>query len=223
MPEHAAGPLSDAARRERRLRRDWAAPGSTHDRIIAVARIVMPATALALIVLLAVAPVTSGREISFVLSKNRVATAPERLRVTNALYRGQDNSGQAFALSAASAVQARSTDPIVQLQTLNARIGLQAGPATLSAPTGAYDTRQQKVELNGPVAFRSHDGYRIDTHDVDLDMKTRALASRAPVSGKIPLGDFSADRLQANLDDRTMVLTGNARLHIDQGHGKARP
>lgn len=222
MSDHAAS-LSAGARAERRRRRDWAAPGSAHDRIIAVARVAMPAAALALGVLLAVVPIAAGREISFVLSKNRVATAPERLRVTSALYRGEDNSGQPFALSAASAVQARSSDPTVRLQTLNARLGLANGPATLTAPTGAYDTARQTVALTGPVRFRTSDGYHIDTHDVDLDMKTRALASRAPVSGAIPLGRFSADRLQADLGDRTLVLTGNARLHIDQGHGKARP
>ncbi|USI74166.1 LPS export ABC transporter periplasmic protein LptC [Sphingomonas morindae] len=223
MPEAAAGPLSAAAREGRARRRRWAVPGSGHDRLIAVARVVLPALALVLVLVLALTPVTTGHEISFVLSKNRVATAPERMRVTRALYRGEDDSGQPFALSAASAVQARSADPVVQLKTLRARIGLAGGPATLTAPTGAYNMDNQKVALNGAVQFRSQDGYHIDTHDVDLDMKTRALSSRTPVTGRMPLGTFSADRMQADLDARSVVLTGNARLHIDQGHGKAQP
>ena len=43
MPESVAGPLSDAARAERRRRRAWANPGSSHDRVIAIARLTLPA------------------------------------------------------------------------------------------------------------------------------------------------------------------------------------
>lgn len=221
MAERLAGPLSDAARADRRRLRVWARPGSSHDRIVAIARVGLPAAGVVLAIALAVAPVTSGREISFVLSKNRVSMAPERLRVTSALYRGQDDKGQAFALSAASAVQAHSADPVVKLKTLKANIGLPAGQATLTAPNGDYNTTDQKVALQGPVAFRSQDGYRIDTHDVDLDMKTQQLDSRTAVTGSLPLGKFSADHMAADLGGRTVVLTGNARLHIDQGSGRS--
>jgi lipopolysaccharide export system protein LptC len=221
MAERLAGPLSDAARADRRRLRVWARPGSSHDRIIAVARIVLPAMGLILALALGLAPVTSDREISFVLSKNHVSRAAERMRVTSALYRGQDDKGQAFALSAASAVQAHSADPTVKLRTLTANIGLPAGKATLTAPDGDYNTTNQKVALNGPVAFRSQDGYRIDTHDVDLDMKSRQLDSRTAVTGSLPLGKFSADHMSADLAAKTVVLTGNARLHIVQGSGKS--
>lgn len=220
-PRHT-GPLSEAARRDRRERRAWATPGSSHDTVIGIARIVLPIGVVALFLLLAIAPITSGREISFVLSKNRVATASERMRVTKALYRGEDDEGQPFALSAASAVQARSTDPQVKLSTLNARLAMQGGPATLTAPAGRYDMTDERVALDGPVAFRSADGYAIDTHDVDLDMKTRLLGSRTPVTGRMPLGRFSADRMKADLNERTVTLEGRARLHIDQRNGKPR-
>lgn len=220
MPDPVAGRMSDAARRERRARRRWARPGSTHDIVVATARIVLPVAGLALFAALALVPVTSSREISFVLSKSRVAVAAERMRVTDAMYRGEDDSGQPFALSAASAVQAHSSDPVVKLTTLNARIGLTGGPATITAPTGDYNTATAKVALTGPVAFRSQDGYAIDTRDVDLDMNTRRLGSRAAVTGTMPIGRFSADRMAADLDGHTVVLSGNARLHIDQGRGR---
>ena len=220
MAERLAGPLSDAARADRRRLRVWARPGSSHDRIIALARVALPATGAILALALGLAPVTSGREISFVLSKDHVSRAAERMRVTSALYRGQDDKGQAFALSAASAVQAHSSDPTVKLKTLTANIGLPSGKATLTAPDGDYNMTDQKVALNGPVAFRSQDGYRIDTHDVDLDMKTRRIDSRTPVTGSLPLGKFSADHMSADLADKAVVLTGHARLHIVQGSGK---
>ena len=223
MPEPGlAGPLSDAARAERRRRRAWANPGSSHDRVIAVARVMLPAAVVLLTAALAIAPITSGRDISFVLSKDRVAVAKERMRVIRALYRGEDSKGQPFSLTAASAVQRTSADPVIKLSTLSAQIALQGGPATLVAPNGTYNPSNEKVGLLGPVHFQSHDGYTLDTHDVDLDMQSRQLASRTPVNGTMPLGKFSADRMQADLDNHIVVLEGHARLHITQRNGTAR-
>ncbi len=222
MPDSLAGPLSDAARAERRRRRAWAMPGSSHDRVIAVARVSLPAAVGLLTLALAAAPLTSGRDISFVLSKDRVAVAKERMRVTQALYRGEDTKGQPFSITARSAVQQTSFDPVVKLDQLAAKIVLPQGPATLVAPKGRYNLTNEQVGLDGAVNFHSADGYTLDTHDVDLDMQTRKLASRAPVTGTMPLGTFSADRMQADLDNRVVVLEGHARLHITQRNGTSR-
>jgi lipopolysaccharide export system protein LptC len=156
-----------------------------------------------------------------VLSKDRVAVAKERMRVSNALYRGEDQKGQPFSLTALSAVQQTSADPVVKLDTLHAQIKMDNGPATLTAPKGTYNMNNEQVGLNGPVAFRSADGYKLDTHDVDLDMQTRKLASRNPVTGTMPLGDFSGDTMQADLDKHIVVLNGHARLHITQRTAKS--
>src|ERR1700761_6730331 len=143
MPDPIAGPLSDVARAERRKRRAWAMPGSSHDRIIAVARLSLPASVTVLVLALGFAPLTSGRDISFVLSKDRVAIAKERLRVSQALYRGEDEKGQPFSLTALSAVQQTSADPVVKLDTLAADIALQGGQTTLTAPKGTHNIHNQ--------------------------------------------------------------------------------
>ena len=216
-----AGPLSSEARVERRRRRDWAMPGSSHDRVIAVARVVLPASVVMLTLALAAAPITSGRDISFVLSKDRVTTAKERMRISQALYRGEDQKGQPFQLNAVSAVQQTSADPIVKLDPLSAKIQLPSGPATIVSPKGRYNLNNQRVALDGPVTFHTADGYHLATHDVDLDMTTKKLASRNPVTGTMPLGTFSSDRMQADLDEKVVVLDGHARLHMTQRNGTA--
>jgi lipopolysaccharide export system protein LptC len=221
MAEGIAGPLSAVARAERSRRRAWAMPGSSHDRLIAIARVVLPASVGVLAVALAAAPLTSGRDISFVLNKNHVAVAPERMRVTEATYRGEDQKGQPFALTAQSAVQKTSADPVVKLDRLSAKLKLDSGNATLVAPRGSYNLNDQKVGLDGPVNFRTADGYTLDTHDVQLDMETRQLAGDNPVKGNMPLGQFRADRMKADLDNRVVVLDGNAHLHITQRSGRA--
>ncbi len=212
--------LADKARTERQL---WAATGSSHDRVIAVLRLVLPAAIVILLVLLALAPLTVGRDISFVLSKDRVDVARERMQVTAATYRGQDSKGQPFTLNAASAVQASSRDPVVRLKTLSAQIQLKDGPARVEAGQGRYDMDKEKVAIVGPVKFQSADGYRLETRDVDVDLKSRTAVSNGPVTGRMNRGTFSADHLSADLNQRVIVLQGRARLHIVQGTARAAP
>ena len=138
------------------------------------------------------------------------------MRVTTALYRGQDGKGQPFALRAASAVQKSSRDPIVRLSDLTAKITLEDGPATIDARSGRYDMDTQNVMIDGPVTFRSTGGYRIQTRDVTLDMKTKGVTSGGPVDGVMPLGTFSGARMVADLNTHVVTLDGAARLHIVQ-------
>ncbi|MFZ5707226.1 MAG: LPS export ABC transporter periplasmic protein LptC [Pseudomonadota bacterium] len=212
--------LADRARSQRQL---WAASGSRHDRLIGILRLVLPVAIAILAILLAIAPLTVGRDISFVLSKDRVAVARERMRVTTATYRGQDAKGQAFQLTAGSAVQTTSRDPVVRMQKLAAQIQLPEGPARIVANNGRYDMDSEKVAIDGPVHFTSADGYNIQTRDVGIDLQTRKVASEGPVDGRMNVGTFSGDRFTADLNARVVVLEGRARLHIDQRSATAAP
>ena len=171
---------------------------------------------------LVMAPITRGGDVSFVLDKNKVEVAHERLKIQQARYRGQDARGQAFSLTAGSAVQRSSAEPIVQLQQLAADIALADGPASLRANRGRYDMDAEQVKIDGPIAFRSAGGYRLDTRDATVDLRTRKLASGGAVDGRVPVGRFSADRLRADLEQRVVTLEGNARLRIVPRRAKRR-
>ena len=198
-------------------RQSWAAPHGSHDRIVKWARIVLPSTIGVLAVALVLAPLAMRGDISFVLAKDKVAMAKERMRVSVATYRGEDAKGQPFELRAGSAVQTSSRDPIVRLRDLSAAIQLQDGPATLKANSGRYDMDREVVRVDGPIVFSSADGYRLTTRDVAVGLKSRQMASGGRVEGRMPLGTFSADRLRADLNTRVVTLDGRARLHIVQG------
>ncbi|MEN3745608.1 LPS export ABC transporter periplasmic protein LptC [Sphingomonas sp. HF-S3] len=206
--------MSEVAARLQSQRRAWAHPGSSHDRLVRLLLIVLPIGIAVLGVGLVVAPLMTGAEVSFVLDKNKVDVASERLRVQSAEYRGEDAKGQAFKLNAGSAVQKSSTDAEVQLSDLNAQLGLPEGPATVRADKGRYNLQNDQVAIDGPIAFRTADGYTLDTHDATLDLKTRQLRSGGAVTGRTPTGTFSGDKLTADLEQRTVRVDGNARLRI---------
>jgi lipopolysaccharide export system protein LptC len=215
--------MSIAAEQERTRRQAWAVPGSRHDRLLETLRWALPATVGMIIALLAVLPLTRGRDISFVLDKHRVAIAHERLKVTRALYRGRDDKGQPFSLMAASAVQVSSRDPVVHLQRLLARIAQANGPTQIIANQGRYNMTTQRVAIDGPVVLTAAGGYRVTTRDVLVDMTSKKAVSQTPVDGTMPLGTFAGNRMTADLVSHTVVLEGGARLHIARGHAKPAP
>ncbi len=209
--------MSELAERDRLQKRGWAAPGGSHDRVIRILKLALPALIGVVLAFLAFSPLEEKQDVSFLLDKNKVGTAEERLKVTAAQYRGQDNDGRPFVLSARSALQATSANQVVEISDMSAQILLDNGPARLQAGRARYNMENDNVDVVGPILFSAANGYRMRTHDVNVNLRARTLVSRGAVQGRMPLGHFSAGRLEANLPDRTIVLSGRARLHIAQG------
>lgn len=212
--------MSEQAVIARSARRRMAAPGSGHDKVIGLLRVALPMGVGVLAAFLVMAPLTSAGDVSFVLDKNKVEVARERLRLQAARYSGQDARGRPFVIDAGSAVQRSSAEPVVEMNELAARLRLPEGPATLSADKGVYDMDAEQVRVDGPVRFRSADGYRLDTTDAVADLRTRRLQGTGPVTGRTSQGAFSANTMRADLEGRVVRLEGNARLRIDNPRAK---
>ncbi len=206
--------MADQQPRSRTDRQRWAAPGSKHDRVVATSRFVLPVLIGVLAAFLVTAPLTMGGDVSFLLDKNKVEVAKERLRLQSARYRGADAQGRAFSLRAGSAVQQSSAEPVVKLTTLAADMALAEGPATLRANSGRYDLGSEKVMVDGPIRFTAANGYDLKTSNATLDLKTRKLQSGGAVTGQVPQGKFSAAKMSADLDSHIVTLDGNVRLRI---------
>ena len=209
--------MSELADRERLAKRGWAAPGRSHDKVIQVMKVGLPAAIGVLLAFLAFAPLEEKQEFSFLLDKNKVEHAEERMRVESAQYRGQDSRGRPFVLNARSALQQSSAVPVVDVRDMSAEIELDNGPARLVARQARYDMATDKVGVIGPIVFTAADGYRLATRDVIVDLRQRTVVSRGQVDGQMPLGRFTAGRLEVDLPQRRVVLSNRARIHIVQG------
>lgn len=201
----------------RTRRRGFAAPGGFHDRLVHFLARALPALVGGLLAVMIIAPISPRGEISFLLDRRKVAVLNERMQVSSAMYRGQDDDGRNFSITAGSAVQHSKTRPLIQLDQLTARIMLDDGPALLTAGKGDYDFGKEIVDIVGPINFQTSDGYRMTATNVDIDLGRKLLKSRGPVEGRIPAGTFSADRIRADLSERTVMLDGNARLRMVPG------
>ena len=205
------------AKELRSARQHFAAPGGSHDRLVSFLGKALPMGVGVVAALMVITPLSPRGEVSFLLDRNKVAVIDERLSVDNAMYRGQDNQGRPFSLTADEAVQRSSREGVVRMNDLVARILLNDGPARLSAEAGAYDIDQEVMRVTGPVRLTAADGYDMVVRDVSVSLENKRITGAGGVSGAIPAGTFSADRLDADLSERTLTLRGNAHLRMVPG------
>ena len=206
-----------AADRMRTKRQAFAAPGSKLDTVVRLLAVGLPALVGVVAAMMLITPLGPRGEVSFLLDRNKVALAEDRLRVDNAMYRGEDTQGRPFSLVAGSAVQRTSSVPLVEMQELTARILLTDGPAVLTAPTGTYDIDDEQVAIPGSVEFTAADGYAFYARNVTIDLPERVVRGDGNVSGELPAGRFSANSMRADLETRVFTLSGNARMTMVPG------
>lgn len=210
----AAGPARLSARQRAAL------PGSRHERVMAQLKWLLPASGGALAITILLWPLLAAQEFSFLLAKDQVAVAPERLKVTRAEYRGKTAAGEVFSIVAGTALQRSSAEPVVELTGLAASIDDRDGPSRVTAPKGRYFINDDRLEVSGPVKLRSDGGYRIDAETVVVDMKRRTVRTDEAVTGLTPIGNFSANSLSGDLAGKRISLIGKVHLRINQRSGR---
>lgn len=198
-------------------RQHFAAPGGAHDRLVKILATTLPMAVGVMAALLVITPLSPRGEVSFLLDRKKVDVIDERLRADKALYRGVDDRGRPFSLTAGEAVQRSTAEGIVRMRDLAARILLPEGPAQLMAPAGEYNLMTDLVTVPDSVRFTAADGYAMQLDGVVVDLPQRTVTGAGGVSGLVPAGSFSADRLEVDLDARTVSLIGNARLRMEPG------
>jgi lipopolysaccharide export system protein LptC len=201
------------ARAESLARRRAALPGSGWDRVVAVAKIALPAAAVLLLVTIIVWPLTS-REFSFLLAKDKVKMSKERLRTDTAVYRGETAAGDPFVIHAAGAVQRSSAVPVIELMALTADVKLAGGLAEVTAPGGRYEIDHDLLVVSGPVRMHSANGYSLNGDEIRVSLLDRTVATDRPVTGTIPLGRFRANAMRGDIDGKRIQLIGATHLHI---------
>lgn len=207
----------------RSQRRRFAAPGGFHDKFVRFLGAALPMGAGVMAALMVIAPLSPRGEVSFLLDRNKVAVVQERFRVENAMYRGQDNGNRPFSILAKSAAQRTSAEGLVRMADLRARIILDGGPAQVSARSGVYAIADKIVRIFGPAYLTTSDGYAMQVSGVAFDLNRRQLRGDDGVSGTVPSGQFSAQRILVDAADHRVVLDGSAHLTMVPGRMRSLP
>jgi lipopolysaccharide export system protein LptC len=184
----------------------------------AVLRVALPSIIGVLLALLVVSPFSQTQEMSFVLDKDEVNMARERLRLTKRhVSRRRQPRPPLHACAAAARCRKAQANHCIRLHRfVGADIDARRSGRT-GAGQGYYNLQKPKKSgSKGHCPLLAADGFSLTASNVEFALKTRQIESFGPVSGAMKVGTFSAGKLRADVDARIVRLEGGAHLRINQ-------
>ena len=138
--------------------------------------------------------------------------------MTNPSFAGQDDDGQPFAITAASAQQDPTTEEVINLDT--PRATLQDGVATTlaTAKHGIYSENEKRLILTEDVFLeREIQGrtYVLRSPEATLTLNDEVVTSNSGVTGSTHDGSLSADSMRVFNEERRVIFEGNVRMKFE--------
>ncbi len=185
-------------------------------------KIVLPAIALLLIVLIVAWPhlnVTDARfRIGFADMTLRVADDPAML---NPRYVGSDKDDQPYSVTADIARKLVETAGNIELEAPKADILLKDNTwLVLSANRGVYERSNESLDLLGSVILYHDSGYEFLTEKAKIDLEKSSAEGQDPIRGQGPFGTIEAEGFRMIDRGKTIFFTGKSRLKVYPGAKK---
>ena len=110
---------------------------------------------------------------------------------------GFTRDSRAYELHAESAVQDITSPDVVELLRLRAKMEMQDKDViNLTANSGTYSSKADKVVLRDQIVITSQQGYKALLREATVEMKTGNVVSDQPVEITLPNGKLNANRLE---------------------------
>ena len=211
----------------RRVGRSWAGRTGVHARavvslsaiarrrlLVTITKFVLPAVALGLLALIAVWPELDRATRQAQVAFRRMAGAVEGASMTGVRYRGTDDRGRPYTLTAESARQ--SGQGRVDLVQPQGDMGMENdGWLMVQSRQGVFLQQSNQLDLSRDVMLYRDDGMTMRTDAVALDMKSGAASSASAVQVEGPLGTLDAQGFVLFEKGTVIQFTGPARMVIN--------
>lgn len=197
-------------------RRRLAEPSPGYSRFVGWMKLLLPAVAIALLLLVVAWPRLQAGLDHLRLSFTRLDLSDARdLRMVNAHFSGIDKRHRPFTLTADVARQMPERNDLMALEGPKGDITLQNGAwLALTAYTGVYLTQGQLLDLFGDVKLFHDRGYELTTDTAHIDMTAGTAQGNDPVQGQGVFGDITSEGFRLLDHGQTIIFTGKAKLHI---------
>jgi lipopolysaccharide export system protein LptC len=183
---------------------------------VSLAKRLLPLLAIGLLVLVALWPEFSSQLEQGRFSYHVGTAAPEGGALTDARYRGVDQQGRPFTVTASVARQVSQertdlTDPKGDI-TLG-----DDGWMMVQAKKGVYMQHSNRLDLSGEVTLYRDDGTTMRTDAVTLDLAAGAASSGDRVHVEGPFGTLDAQGFTVLDRGAVTQFTGPGRLVLNGG------
>ena len=197
--------------------------GRRYSRFVAFAKRLLPAAAVALLLLVAAWPRFEGTLLNLRLQLPRLDLTEARdLQMVAARYSGVDRDNNPFIVTADVARQKPKLDDLVTLERPKGDLTTQGGSwLELSADTGFYQPQPQLLDLFGNVALFQDKGNEFHSTSAHVDMAAGTAEGDDPVTGQGPFGNVTAQGFRMLDRGGTIIFTGRATLEMQPRAGQA--
>ncbi len=193
----------------------WPVCRTAYDDFVAIMRIALPLLAGAMGLVILLSPVFRHGELSFLINREKLDIGGDAVEIVQPRYRGVDDEGRPFVVTAERARQDHPDAPEVRLEALTLDFAMKDGrTASLVAPAALWRTGEDVVFLEEGLEGRTSDGYVLRSQSGEADLAARRLDLRGGVQGEGPLGRFTARRARFEIEERRLVLLGPVRIRI---------
>ena len=190
--------------------------GGNYSRFVGLMKLVLPAAAGVLILMIVIWPHFEDKPDGFRLSPSNVLleTAGGQMLV-NARYTGTDRRDNPFTITAKTLAQQSKDDDAISLHGPTADIFLNAGSwIAVMAPIGSYSTKARLLKLSGGVDLFHDDGYEFHTEVAMVDLVDGIASSDRPVHGHGPFGRLRSDGFRILDGGERLQFQGRTRLEL---------
>jgi lipopolysaccharide export system protein LptC len=191
-------------------------PNSSNSRCGGWMKLVLPAVAIGLLLLVVAWPRIQAGLDRLKLTFARLDLSEARdLRMVNARFSGLDKRHRPYVLTADVARQMPDRNDLMALEGPEGDITLQNGAwLAITSFTGVYLTQGQLLDLFGDVKLYHDRGYELTTDTAHIDMTAGTAEGHDPVQGQGVFGDITSEGFRLLDHGQTIIFTGKAKLHI---------
>lgn len=195
-----------------------AAAGGAYSRFVALAKVVLPIAALALLAMLFLIAERIDPDQAIPFAEIDVTQFAREARVGAPRFAGVTEDGTVVALSADVARPDPAAPARINAEGLEAEFSSPDGSTVVArAATGAVDSAERRIELGGGVELSTSTGYRISTGGLHAALAVTELRSDGGVEaigppGKISAGAMSVTQNPADPAAYLLVFNGGVKL-----------
>ena len=186
---------------------------------VGLMKVVLPAMAAALILLVVAWPQFSGEDENFRLGISNLGLDQlENLSMLNARFDGIDEKEQPYTITADMATQSRQAENLIELELPKADITLQDGTwLALTARAGEYDREAGRLDLEGAVSLFHDQGFELQTSAARISLAEGIAEGDEPVQGFGAAGAIESEGFRVLDRGRRIIFTGRSQLTLVPG------
>lgn len=187
-----------------------------YSRFVGLMKLVLPALALVLLVLVVAWPRLTALDNRFelgfaALSPNSV----ESLSMVNARFFGINNRNQPFTVTADVATEDEPNSGVMVLDQPKADFLTPKGVGVyMEARRGFYHQKEQFLDLEGEVNLFHDEGYELHTEKARIDLKRSIAEGSVPVNGQGPQGRLDGQGFRILEKGTQILITGKSSLML---------